>query len=176
MGGPGNKLTLRSALYVLSCVKAREVRQNFPLASGKIHCTHDGACRRETVASSETLEVRAGRLSSTFRAHSVPWVAARTAPNGVKDRASFCLVFGSLNTTSSHRKFSMVCRRAKFTRGNINFQKEFSLANNFAITTHGPAQNEVQNASFARRSAHRNSRLWRPELIDLATQISLSRL
>ena len=49
--------------------------------------------------------------------------AARTAPNGVKERASFCLVFRSLNTTSSHRMFSMGNRRAKSTQGNTNFQK-----------------------------------------------------
>ena len=50
-------------------------------------------------------------------------MAARTAPNGVKERASFCLVFRSLNTTSSHRMFSMGYRRAKSTQGNTNFQK-----------------------------------------------------
>ena len=55
----------------------------------------------------------------------VPSAAARTAPNGVKERASFCLVFRSLNTTSSHRMFSMGYRRAKSTQGNTNFQKRF---------------------------------------------------
>ena len=50
----------------------------------------------------------------------LPSAAARTAPNGVKERASFCLVFRSLNTTSSHRMFSMGYRRAE---GNTNFQK-----------------------------------------------------
>ena len=64
--------------------------------------------------------------------------AARTAPNGVKERASFCLVFRSLNTTSSHRMFSMGNRRAKSTQGNTNFQKRSFLANNFGITTRGP--------------------------------------
>ena len=39
--------------------------------------------------------------------YTVPSAAERTAPNGVKERASFCLVFRSLNTTSSHRMFSM---------------------------------------------------------------------
>ena len=52
----------------------------------------------------------------------LPSAAARTAPNGVKERASFCLVFRSLNTTSSHRMFSMGYRRAKSTQGNTNFQ------------------------------------------------------
>ena len=28
------------------------------------------------------------------------------------------------------------------------------------------ARNEVKNASFAQRSAHRDSRIWRPELIE----------
>ena len=68
----------------------------------------------------------------------VPSAAARTAPNGVKERASFCLVFRSLNTTSSHRMFSMGYRRAKSTQGNTNFQKRIFLANNFGITTRGP--------------------------------------
>ena len=61
----------------------------------------------------------------------LPSAAARTAPNGVKERASFCLVFRSLNTTSSHRMFSMGYRRAKSTQGNTNFQKRIFLANNF---------------------------------------------
>ena len=61
--------------------------------------------------------------------------AARTAPNGVKERASFCLVFRSLNTTSSHRMFSMGYRRAKSAQGNTNFQKRIFLANHSGITT-----------------------------------------
>ena len=72
----------------------------------------------------------------------LPSAAARTAPNGVKERASFCLVFRSLNTTSSHRMFSMGYRRAKSTQGNTklvtNIQKRIFLANNFGITTRGP--------------------------------------
>ena len=95
-------------------------------------------------------EVRAGRLREPFQAESVshrtdwtslkskrtprdfsrrlflypvPSAAARTAPNGVKEGASFCLVFRSLNTASSHRMFSMGYRRAKSTQGNTNFQK-----------------------------------------------------
>ena len=70
--------------------------------------------------------------------HPVPWAAARTAPNGVKERASFCLVFRSLNTTSSHRMFSMGYRRAKSTQGNTNFQKKNFLTNSSGITTRGP--------------------------------------
>ena len=57
----------------------------------------------------------------------VPSAAARTAPNGVKERASFCLVFRSLNTTSSHRMFSMGYRRAKSTQVNTSFQKRIFL-------------------------------------------------
>ena len=48
------------------------------------------------------------------------------------------LFFCSLNTTSSHRMFSMGYRRAKSTQGNTNFQKRIFLANNFGITTRGP--------------------------------------
>ena len=32
------------------------------------------------------------------------------------------------------------------------------------------ARNEVENASFAQRSAHRDSRIWRPELIEPAVE------
>ena len=32
------------------------------------------------------------------------------------------------------------------------------------------ARNEVENASFAQRSAHRDSRIWRPELIEPAAE------
>ena len=32
------------------------------------------------------------------------------------------------------------------------------------------ARNEVKNASFAQRSAHRDSRIWRPELIESAAE------
>ena len=58
--------------------------------------------------------------------------------NIYQERASFCLVFRSLNTTSSHRMFSMGYRRAKSTQGNTNFQKRIFLANNSGITTRGP--------------------------------------
>ena len=67
----------------------------------------------------------------------LPSAAARTAPNGVKERASFCFVFRSLNTTSSHRMFSMGYSRAKSTQGNTNFQKRIFFANNYGITTRG---------------------------------------
>ena len=131
------------------------------------NCTHCDACRRETAECSQRRsEVRAGKLSSRFRLRAyrtvqtrpvsieskrtprdfprllflypLPSAAARTAPNGVKERASFCLVFRSLNSTSSHRMFSMGYRRAKSTQGNTNFQKKFFVANNFGITTRGP--------------------------------------
>ena len=77
-------------------------------------------------------------FSQTSILYPVHSVAARTAPNGVKERASFCLVFRSLNTTSSHRVFSMGYRKAKSTQGNTNFQKRIFLANNVGITTRGP--------------------------------------
>ena len=35
------------------------------------------------------------------------------------------------------------------------------------------ARNEVENASFAQRSAHRDSRIWRPELIEPAAERKL---
>ena len=131
-------------------------RQNSPLAS-----THHDACRRETAwvrSASRKAERPFQAQSVSHRTdwtsleskrtprdfprrlflYPVPLAAARTAPNGVKKRASFCLVFRSLNITSSHRKFSMGYRRAKSTQGNTNFQKRLFLANNFGITTRGP--------------------------------------
>ena len=130
------------------------------------NCTHYDACRRETarvfrrdtqkceqedwaaVSGSERIapyrqnQSRVERTPRDFPRrlflYPVPSAAARTAPNGVKERASFCLVFRSLNTTSSHRMFSMGYRRAKSTQGNTNFQKRMFLANNFGISTRGP--------------------------------------
>ena len=77
-------------------------------------------------------------LSQTSILYLVTSAAARTAPNGVKERSSFCIVFRSLNPTSSHRMFSMGYRRANSTQGNTNFQKRTFLANNFGITTRMP--------------------------------------
>ena len=120
---------------------------------------------RQRECSQRHSEVRAGTLSKPFQAQSVshrtnwtsfeskrtprdfprrlffypgPSAAARTAHNGVKQRASFCLGFRSLNTTSSHRMFSMGYRMAKSTQGKTNFQKRIFLANNFGITTRRP--------------------------------------
>ena len=114
---------------------------------------------------SEHAEVRAGRLSGRFRLRAyrtvqTRLVSSRSVHHGIfpdvyfytqslqrpherrpmasRREASFCLVFRSLNTTSSHRMFSMDCRRAKSTQGNTNFQKRIFLANNFGITTRGP--------------------------------------
>ena len=83
----------------------------------------------------------------------VPSAAARTAPNGVKERASFCLVFRSLNTTSSHiyRMFSMGYRRAKSTQGNTNFYKRI-----FWQTTSGSLP-EGLNSSISNESTEENS-------------------
>ena len=118
-------------------------------------CTHNDACRRETAwVFPETRRSANRKTERRFQAQSVshhtdwtsleskrtprgfpmarrlflypvPSAAARTAPNGVKERASFCLVFRSLNTTTSYRMFSICYRRAKPTQGNTNFQKEF---------------------------------------------------
>ena len=60
--------------------------------------------------------------------------------------ASFCLIFRSLNMTSSHRMFSMSYRRAKATQGNTNFQKRILLANDFWITTRGPKSDKVSTS------------------------------
>ena len=101
---------------------------------------------RQRECSQRHSEVQAGRLSGRFRLRAyrtvqtrpvssrsatgfsqtsipVPSAAAQTAPYGVKERTSFCLVFRSLNRTSSHWMFSMGYRRAISTQGNTNFQK-----------------------------------------------------
>ena len=107
---------------------------------------------RQRECSQRHSEVRAGTLSEPFQAQSVShrtdWTsleskrtprdfprrlflypvssaAARTAPNGVKERASFCLVFRSLNTTSSHRMFSMGYRGPNPPKETLTFKKEF---------------------------------------------------
>ena len=130
------------------------------------NCTHHDACReRQHECSQRRSEVRAGRLSSRFRLRAYRTVQARPVssrsvhhgifpdvyfytqslqrPHERRPMASWreqvsALFFRSLNTTSSHRMFSMVYRRAKSTQGNTNFQKRIFLANNFGITTRGP--------------------------------------
>ena len=132
--------------------------------------THYDACRRETAwVFPETLRSASGNIEPLCQAQSVsqstdwtsreskrtprdspirlflypvPSAAAQTAPNSIKERASSCLVFHSLNTTSPHRMFSMGYRRAKSTQGNPNFQKRIFLANNFGITTAGLKKRE----------------------------------
>ena len=69
----------------------------------------------------------------------VPSAAAQTAPNGVKERASFCFVFRGLNT-SSHRMFSMGFRRAKSIKETLTFKKEFSGQQ---LRDHYPRQNPL---------------------------------
>ena len=131
------------------------------------NCTHYDACRREPQheCSQRRSEVRAGRLSSRFRLRAYRTVQTRPVssrsvyhgifpdfyfythslqrpyerrPMASRREQVFVLFFRSLNTTSSHRMFSMGYRRAKSTQGNTNFQKRIFLANNFGITTRGP--------------------------------------
>ena len=109
---------------------------------------------RQHECSQRHSEVRAGRLSShePFQAQKVshrtdktsleskrtprhfpirlflyqlPSAAPRTAPNGVKERASFCLVFRSLNTTSSHRMFSRATEGPNLPKETLTFKKNF---------------------------------------------------
>ena len=116
------------------------------------NCTHYDACRRETAwVFPETLRSASRKNERPLQAQNVshyrldqsrveayttgfsqtsifipsPFSGCTNGANGVKRRASFCLVFRSLNTTSSHRMFSMGYRRAKSTQENTNFQKEF---------------------------------------------------
>ena len=48
------------------------------------------------------------------------------------------------------------------------FHQKIRFKRNFKV-----ARNEVKNASFAQRSAHRDSRIWRPELIEPAAERKL---
>ena len=91
------------------------------------NCTHYDACRRETAGvfretfsrkierpfdapkhRTDWTSLESKRTPRDFPRplflYPVPSAAARAAPNGVKERASFCLVFRSLNTMSSHIK------------------------------------------------------------------------
>ena len=152
------------------------------------NCTHYDACRKETAwVFPETLRSASRKTERPFQAQSVshrtdetsleskrtprdfpgrlflhplPSAAAQTAPNGVKERASFCLVFRSLNTTSSHRRnVSMGYRRAKSTQGNTNFQKWIFLANHFGISTRG-ALMEFRRAKFTQRNKNRQKNIF----------------
>ena len=51
------------------------------------------------------------------------------------------------------------------THTHTHTRKRAHTHNNFKV-----ARNEVKNASFAQRSAHRDSRIWRPELIEPAAE------
>ena len=171
----------------------------------KIHSTSYNASRRETAwvfPKTIVLEVRAGSLSGSFRLRAHRTVQTRpvssrsvhhgifpdvyfftqstaterTASNGVKERASICLVFCSLDT-SSHRKFSMGYRRAKPTQGKTNFQKIF-----FWQTTSGslPAGLNIEQ-KLTSKVARKDDEVAisfdfeRSHLLKLATSLSLRR-
>ena len=132
------------------------------------NCTHYDACRRETawvfpetfriskceqedwaaVSGSERIapyrldQSRVEAYTTGFSQTSI-FIPTLQRPHERRPMASrreqvSALFFRSLNTTSSHRMFSMGYRRAKSTQGNTNFQKRIFLANNFGITTRGP--------------------------------------
>ena len=129
------------------------------------NCTHYDACRRETAwVFPETFRRASRKTEQPFQAQSVShrrldqsrveayttgfsqtsiFIPTLQRPHERRPMASrreqvSALFFRSLNTTSSHRMFSMGNRRAKSTQGNTNFQKRIFLANNFGITTRGP--------------------------------------
>ena len=66
-----------------------------------------------------------------------------------------------LNVTSQR------CVRASAKRTSAPTGKRRVLVAKVAVKV---ARNEVENASFAQRSAHRDSRIWRPELIEPAAE------
>ena len=132
------------------------------------YCTHYDACRRETArVFPETFRIskceqedwaavsgweriapyrldqsRVEAYTTGFSQTSI-FIPTLQRPHERRPMASrreqvSALFFRSLNTTSSHRLFSMGYRRAKSTQGNTNFQKRIFLANNFGITTRGP--------------------------------------
>ena len=131
------------------------------------NCTHYDACRRETAwVFPETFRSASRKTEQPFQAQSVShrtgtdcqsrveayttgfsqtsiFIPTLQRPHERRPMASrreqvSALFFRSLNTTSTHRMFSMGYRRAKSTQGNTNFQKRIVLANNFGITTRGP--------------------------------------
>ena len=53
---------------------------------------------------------------------------------------------------------------------NVHGQKNSYGKSLHAVWTVKVARNEVENASFTQRSAHRDSRIWRPELIEPAAE------
>ena len=128
-------------LHPLRCMQKRD-SVSVPLTSASLRKTERPFQAQSVSHRTDKTSLELKRTPRDFPRrlflYPVPSAAARTAPNGVKERASFCLVFRSLNTTSSLRMFSIGYRRAKSTQGNTNFQKRIFLANNFGITTRGP--------------------------------------
>ena len=142
----------------------REGRQNSPLASQYLHplrcmqkrdsmsvprdvqkCEQEGLAAvsgSERIAPCRQDQSRVEAYTTGFSKTSI-FIPTLQRPHEWRPMASrreqvSALFFRSLNTTSSHRMFSMGYRRAKSTQGNANFQKRNFLANNFGISTRGP--------------------------------------
>ena len=64
-----------------------------------------------------------------------------------------------------HGKFQVQSVVYKATVTTTNDEKDYT---GLTAQTFKVARNEVENASFAQRSAHRDSRIWRPKLIEPA--------
>ena len=67
---------------------------------------------------------------------------------------------------SHHQSEAQQCQRQDYHHKTTKeASKKLNDVHSFKV-----ARNEVENASFAQRSAHRDSRIWRPELIEPAAE------
>ena len=143
----------------------REGRQNFPLASQKLHplrCMQ----KRDSVSVPRSAELRAGRLSGRFRLRAyrtvqTRWVSSQSVHHGIfpyvyfythslqrpherrpmssrREQVSALFFVACEHTVVSQNVFHGL-QKGQIFQGNTNFQKSFFfLANNFVITTRGP--------------------------------------
>ena len=113
---------------------------------------------KHTGSDTEHHGARAERRNSSITSRSTPvrhfFYVSRETSGPARQRCTVAHV-AKLNLISPNKLFS-------FSKKPGEFQKP-----NYSVKV---ARNEVENASFAQRSAHRDSRIWRPELIEPAAQ------
>ena len=96
---------------------------------------------------------------------------------------AWCCVCMHVNETGHAQRLNMLKERPRkwFFREEVDFLASLAFVVNCGHTidlqqvqakrfSFKVARNEVENASFAQRSAHRDSRIWRPELIEPAAE------
>ena len=101
-------------------------------------------------------------------------VSARCfASNFVLSKASVRAMMEILNWLEFSRNAIDTGNRVEMkSRWNETKYVEFNTKTEWKLRREGikVARNEVENASFAQRSAHRDSRIWRPKLIEPAAE------